>query len=191
MVVIVHHTFSDDSDLRTKLESRTTRYRSRYTLLPARLPPRNRRYTFETKFHTVSTIRERVISRCEKSPCLHISSAKSYCELSSEANSCILACIRQRILHSPSASQIIKQVEVPTHQDLIMSAMLRCGMLKNKLPAGLKQASCERFDPNKWGQPPALRFVPTKPSEEEEGEEKQAAVKIAVSDGVTQDFPRV
>ena len=66
--------------------------------------------------------------------------------------------------------------------------MLRCGMLKNKLPAGLKQASCERFDPNKWGQPPALRFVPAKPSEEEEGEEKQAAVKIAVSDGVTKTF---
>ena len=65
---------------------------------------------------------------------------------------------------------------------------MRCGMLRNKLPAGLKQASCERFDPNKWGQPPALRFVPAKPSEEEEGEEKQAAVKIAVSDGVTKTF---
>ena len=34
----------------------------------------------------------------------------------------------------------------------------------------------------------SLRFVPAKPSEEEEGEEKQAAVKIAVSDGVTKTF---
>ena len=66
--------------------------------------------------------------------------------------------------------------------------MLHQILMKNKRPAGLNQASCERFDPNKWGMPPAIHFVPAKPSEEEEGEEKQAAVKIAVSDGVTKTF---
>ena len=65
---------------------------------------------------------------------------------------------------------------------------MRHNFWRNKLPAGLKQASCERFDPNKWGMPPALHFVPTKPSEEEEGEEKQAPVKISVSEGVTKTF---
>ena len=56
------------------------------------------------------------------------------------------------------------------------------------LPARLKQVSCERFNPNKWGMPPALRFMPTTPSEEEEGEENQAPVKISVSEGVTKTF---
>ena len=69
-----------------------------------------------------------------------------------------------------------------------MSAMLRNSLLRNKLPARLKQVSCERFDPDKWGMPPALRFVPTKPSEKEEDDEKHAPVKISVSEGITKTF---
>ena len=69
-----------------------------------------------------------------------------------------------------------------------MSGMLCQSLLKNKLPAGLKQASCEKYDPNKWGVPLAIRFVPAKPSEEDEGEEKQMPTTITLSEGVTKTF---
>ena len=40
----------------------------------------------------------------------------------------------------------------------------------------------------KWGDPPALRVIGSKPSEGEEGEEKRK-VKIEVSAGVIKTFP--
>ena len=69
-----------------------------------------------------------------------------------------------------------------------MSAMLRLGLLRTKFAASLRSKDMERFDPSKLGKEPAIRIVPPKSSEDEEGEEKRN-VKIEVSEGVTKSFP--
>ena len=68
--------------------------------------------------------------------------------------------------------------------------MLSLGLLRTKFKPSLKSKDLQRFDPTKMGKEPPLPIIPerTKPSEEEEGEEKRI-VKIEVSEGVTKSFP--
>ena len=71
-----------------------------------------------------------------------------------------------------------------------MSAMLSLGLLRTKFKPSLRSKDLHRFDPTKMGKEPPIPIIPerTKPSEEEEGEERRK-VKIEVSEGVTKTFP--
>ena len=60
-----------------------------------------------------------------------------------------------------------------------------------KLPAGLNNRRCERFDPAKMGGLPPIRFVPTKTNEgtdKEDDKSHRNRVKITISDNVQKYF---
>ena len=58
-----------------------------------------------------------------------------------------------------------------------------------KLPAGLTNHKCERFDPAKMGGNPPIRFVAKKLEKEEDDDKKSHnTVKIAISDNVQKFF---
>ena len=68
--------------------------------------------------------------------------------------------------------------------------MLSLGLLRTKFKPSLRSKDLQRFDPTKMGKDTPIPIIPerTKPSEEDEGEEKRK-VKIEVSKGVTKTFP--
>ena len=70
-----------------------------------------------------------------------------------------------------------------------MSVMLSLGLLRTKFKPSLRSKDLQHFDPTKMGKELPIPIIPerTKPSEEEEGEEKRS-VKIEVSEGVTKTF---
>ena len=70
-----------------------------------------------------------------------------------------------------------------------MIAMLSLGLLHTKFKLSLQSKDLQRFDPTKMGKGPPIPIIPerTKPSEEEEGEDKRI-VKIEVSEGVIKSF---
>ena len=82
------------------------------------------------------------------------------------------------------------KVQIATSKPANMSAMLSLGLLRTKFKSSLRSKDLQRFDPTKMGKEPPIPIIPerTKPSEEEEGEEKRK-VKIEVSEGVMKTFP--
>ena len=54
-----------------------------------------------------------------------------------------------------------------------------------RLPDGLTNRKCERFDPARMGGIPPIRFVPDKHEKDEDNDKKSHnTVKIAISDNV-------
>ena len=57
-----------------------------------------------------------------------------------------------------------------------------------KLPAGISNRRCKRFDPAKMGGLPPIRFVPKEGISNALENEKKNRVKIQISDHVTKSF---
>ena len=60
--------------------------------------------------------------------------------------------------------------------------------LQMRLPDGLTNCKCERFDPARMGGIPPIRFVLKKTDKEDDGKKSHNTVKIATSDNVQKYF---